>query len=241
MKDGRHYTAEDVRRGYTEEKRRSERYGEWSAALIYRPVSFLVTPVFLRHAVSANAVTAIALGLTVLLPVLALALGAAAYPVIGVAAIAIALLDCVDGNIARVTASESVRGLYLDFAGDIVFRTCAYGAIGVLAASGAGASATWLLPLSILAALLAIAARLCRVHAETLTGEGVTAAPQDSARAGIVRRYLFPLASGLDALLPFAILAAGFFGVMDWLVLWLAAYSALDFLYTNGVILRRLA
>jgi phosphatidylglycerophosphate synthase len=235
MTERRRYTMDDVRRGYTAEKRRREWYGEWGAALIYRPISLLLTPILLRRAVSASAVTLAALGLALLLPVGAAALGGGAYLFVGFGALAVAVLDCVDGNIARATGSESARGDYLDFVTDIVFRTAAYGAVGLIAAAEDG----WGLPLAVLAALLAIAARLCRLYAEGLTGEGVTAPP--AAETGIVGRYLYPLLSGLDPLLPFAILAAGYWQVMGWLLVWLVAYSALDLLYTNTAILRRLA
>jgi hypothetical protein len=97
---------------------------------------------------------------------------------------------------------------------------------------------SWALPLSLLAALLAIAARLCRVYGERFVGESYGRQEQAGGRG--VLALAFSLISGIDQLLPLGVLALGAAGLLGWLVLWLVAYSALDFVYTQFAILRRL-
>jgi len=190
----------------------------------------------LRLKVPACTVTILSLLATLSLPVVALTAG-----VLPLALVAMleAVLDCVDGTIARASGTISRTGQYLDFMADVVFRTTLYAAVGLLAQhalpSGLHALA---LPLAILAALLAIVARLCRIYAEQLAG----AAPYGrQAFSGGIGQRIFSAVSGLDSLLPLAILALGLAGWLGWLILWLLFYSALDFLYTQFAILRRIA
>lgn len=221
-------------RAYAAEKASEEWHGEWGAALLYRPLAILVAPLLLRLKVRASSVTIVSLLAALSLPLLALTAGL--VPV-ALTAMLVAVLDCLDGTIARASLTISRAGHYLDFVTDIVFRACLYAAIGLMAG---GTAPDWLqpwaLPLAILAALLAIAARLCRVYAEHLAGS----APYGRS-AGGVARFLFSAVSGLDPLLPLLLLAAGAAGMLGWLVLWLVAYSALDFVYTQIAILARAA
>jgi phosphatidylglycerophosphate synthase len=223
-------------------KSREEWYGEWGAALLYRPLSFLLTPLFVRLSIGATAVTVVALALVLCLPLLALR-GSAIE--LGLAAIVIAVLDCVDGNIARATGTTSKLGHYLDFLTDILFRIALYGSIGVLVDADRGAPAWiagWGLALGIGAAFLAVGARLCRVYAERFAGEVAYARPDESAKeSGGILRYAFPFVSGIDPLLPLVLLATSWTGGLHWVIAWLVGYSALDFLYTQYAVLRRLA
>jgi phosphatidylglycerophosphate synthase len=221
---------------YAAEKAKEEWHGEWGAALLYRPLAILVSPLFLRLKVPACAVTILSLLAALSLPVVALTAG---FLPLALVAILVGILDCVDGTIARASGTISRIGHYLDFVTDIVYRTTLYAAVGFLAQhappSGLHALA---LPLAILAALLAIAARLCRVYGEHLAG----AAPYGQQTfSGGVGQWIFSALSGLDPLLPLAILALGLAGWLGWLILWLLFYSALDFLYTQLAILRRIA
>jgi hypothetical protein len=221
-------------RAYAAEKASEEWHGEWGAALLYRPLAILFSPMLLRLRVPASAVTILALLAALSLPVVALTAGLLPLALV---AILVAILDCLDGTIARASGTVSRAGQYLDFITDIIFRATFYSAIGLLARE---AAPTWVgalaLPLAILAALVAIAARLCRVYAEHFAG----GAPYgQQASSGGLGQWIFSAVSGLDPLLPLATLALGLAGWLGWLVLWLVFYSALDFLYTQVAILRR--
>jgi phosphatidylglycerophosphate synthase len=223
-------------------KSREEWYGEWGAALLYRPLSFLLTPLFLRLSIGATTVTVAALALVLCLPLLALR----GSPVeVGLLAILIAVLDCVDGNIARATGTTSKLGHYLDFLTDILFRIALYGSIGALIdadRTAPGWIAGWGLLLCIAAAFLAVAARLCRIYAERFAGEVAYARPEgEDRRSGGILRFAFPFVSGIDPLLPLVVFATGWIGGLHWVAAWLLGYSALDFLYTQYAVLRRLA
>jgi phosphatidylglycerophosphate synthase len=171
--------------------------------------------------------------------------GPSGFFAVGLLAILILTLDCLDGTIARARNTVSRFGHYLDFMTDVVTRCALYGAIGLMApAMAPDALQGWVLRLALLAALLAIAARLCRVYAERFVGEAYGQSDHPAnARSGGRRSLLevsFSLVSGIDQLLPLAVLALGVLGQLGWLVLWLVAYSALDFVYTQFAILRRL-
>jgi phosphatidylglycerophosphate synthase len=222
-------------RAYAAGKAGEEWHGEWAAALLYRPVAILAAPALLRLGVPATGVTLAALLLVLGLPAMAWAWGA--VPV-ALAAILIGMLDCLDGTIARASGSVSRSGHYLDFLTDIVFRASFYAAIGLVAAR---AAPHWLaglsLPLALVAALLAIAARLCRVYAEKLTGS----APYGEPVKRDLSTLAFSLVSGMDGLTPLIVLLLTVTGGMGWLVLWLVFYSALDFLYTQVATLSRMS
>lgn len=236
------YTLSEVRASYTPEKAREEWHGDWISALLYRPISFWITPPLLNLGVSASQVTGFALLLALLLPLLALLGNGVAHVWVAALATLFVILDCVDGNIARVRKSASKSGHYLDFVTDLVFRVCLYGALGMLAEREA--SPLWMDGLSLaacfLAALIAISARLCRTLARQWS-EGDVYAPDNAPVRGFVGRFLLPALSGMDRLLPFLILAGSYWEGLRWVAVWLVVYSALDCAYTQVAIFRRLA
>jgi phosphatidylglycerophosphate synthase len=235
-KSERRYRLAALFQAYAAEKASEEWHGEWGAALLYRPLAILVSPPLLRLGVPACAITILSLLAALSLPVVALTAGL--IP-LALAAILVGILDCLDGTIARASGTISRRGQYLDFITDIVFRTTLYVSVGLLAQGAAPSGLRALaLPLAILAVLLAIAARLCRIYAEHLAGAKPYSRQTFSGGAG---QWVFSALSGLDPLLPLAILALGLAGWMGWLIPWLLFYSALDFLYTQFAILRSIA
>jgi phosphatidylglycerophosphate synthase len=237
------FTLADIRRSYTAEKRQEEIYGEWGAAFLYRPISFVLTALLLRYSISATAVTGAAIVLALTLPVFALA-GSLSFLPVGCVAIIVAVLDCVDGNIARVTETTSPRGHYLDFLADVIFRSMLYLALGIVAAEatqGTGLVAAAGPALGLGAAILAVAARLSRVYAERFTSSSVYARPHGNTDGPTLSRLLFPIFSGIDPLLPILVLISGFLGLLGALLVAVAAYSLGDLLYTQYAILRRLA
>jgi hypothetical protein len=65
--------------------------------------------------------------------------------------------------------------------------------------------------------------------------------PLGAPRWGGPATLIFSVISGIDPLTPLVVLLLGMVGGMYWLVLWLVAYSALDFLYTQVAALRRIS
>jgi phosphatidylglycerophosphate synthase len=235
-----------IARSYRGAKRSEELYGEWGAALVFRPLSFLVTPLFLKAGFSATGVSLLALCLLPLLPVAAIAGGTLGYAYIAAIGIIFATLDCVDGNIARVTDTASKLGGYTDFIADILFRVVFYSAIGLIVAGQPFPLpyvTDYSLAVALIAAWLAVTARLSRVYTERGMDEGNPyAAPESEETAPKISAsgYLFAFVSGLDPLLPVVVLVTGYFGWLPWVLVWLVLYSALDFLYTQFTVARRL-
>jgi phosphatidylglycerophosphate synthase len=198
---------------------RNELRTEWAAALLYRPVSLLLTPLLAACHVPPLAVTLLGAACAVALPVLALlGWGSTALGVVG---IAFCILDCMDGDLARATDRVSARGAYADFLVDLVYRVALYAAVGFLWDGYAG------LALGLACAAFALVARACRLYAP---------APQMEAPQGL----LFSLLSGLDHLLPVALIVFGAFDALGALIAWLGLYSVGDFLVTQRSVLARL-
>jgi phosphatidylglycerophosphate synthase len=222
-------------RAYAAGKAAEEWHGEWGAALFYRPPAILAAPLLLRLGVPATAVTLFSLLLVLALPVVAWNQGALAM---GVVALLVGILDCLDGTIARASGTASRRGHYLDFVTGVLFRIGLYTAIGLAAAQAApGWLGNWSLPLALVAALLAITARLCRLNAERMSEPSIHQAPAARGFSDLA----FSVLSGIDPLTPLIVILLSLTGGMGWLVLWLAFYSTLDFLHAQVEALRRVA
>ncbi len=239
----------DVVRAYRRAKSTEELYGEWAAAVCYRPFSFLITPWLASAGVAPTVVTMLSFVVVLALPLLAYWGGGAGHLWLGFAAIAVGVLDCIDGDIARVTGRTSRFGQYCDFIVDVVYRPAMYGAIGLLIAldvgvgEGPGLFGAEATALGLVAALLAIVARLSRVYVENWPEEaGPHQKPTETEAVAKISflGLVFPFISGLDHLLAVFVLIAGALGLLDWVLVWLLAYSALDFCYTQFAILGRL-
>ena len=235
------YTLGDISRSLPPEKRKEELRTEWMVSLIYRPLGNILAFVLLRLSVKANQVTLTGLVLALSLPFIALNRPENGYIVVGLLGFLISTLDCVDGTIARMTKQEGVFGRYLDAVTDMVARGCLFASVGLLVDRGLQ-TPEWLagfgLDYCLGAALLFYAARLSRLFADRFAGEDKKKAVMDR---GWIDRFVFPFMSGLDWALPILILIAGSFDALGWIALWLLLHGALDFLYTQFAVLKRLA
>jgi phosphatidylglycerophosphate synthase len=217
---------------------------EWAIAVLYRPVSLLITPLFAALGASPTAVTLLGLAIALALPFAAASGGAYAGATVGALAIAFCVLDCVDGDLARVTGRSSKRGAYLDFVVDLAYRAGLYSAIGVVAdsardATGIAALGTYGgIVTGLVAALLAIIARGCRLYVD---GGGHGADSPSSAEAASGGDLAVAFVSGLDHLLPVAVLILGALGHLDWALVWLFAYSLADLIQTQASVWKRLS
>ncbi|MDB5901148.1 MAG: CDP-alcohol phosphatidyltransferase [Betaproteobacteria bacterium] len=216
---------------------------EWAIALVYRPFSFVLTPLFAACGASPTAVTMLALACALSLPWLAVTAGESAWAWVGALGFVFCILDCVDGDLARVTARESKFGAYADFLTDTIYRIALYGSIGLMVGrsqtaqafippgEGAGLAA------GLACALLAIVARACRLYVEA---EGSSAAPLSPRAIDTSTSVAVAFISGIDHLLPIGVLAFGAAGRLDWLLAYLFAYSLGDLVLTQAAAWRRL-
>jgi len=239
------YSAEDIKQSYGAAKADEERYTEWVVHYCYRPLSFKVTPFFLRWGFSPSNVTFLSLILAFLLPWVG-SWNEVSYLLVGLMAFLISVFDCVDGNIARVTGMVSKKGHYFDFLTDILYRVLFYLAIGIMVSLSAPVD-SYLASIAteclLIAASLAIIARMCRVYASVeffSSTEQPEKAKENEQKSNWLDDFFFPFFSGLDWALPFAVIIFGFFGLMHWILVWLVLYSVLDFVYTQYSIFSKL-
>jgi phosphatidylglycerophosphate synthase len=213
-------------------------HGEWGASVLYRWISFLISALFIKYGISANTVTGFSILLCSLLPLVLLLSPDVAYIYLALAGISIAILDCVDGNIARVTNTTSSQGQYLDFITDIFYRIFLYSTLGFLIQTDSVDDvflSRYAAYFCLLAAVFAIFARLCRDYTEkSFSYNNKTVA--DNKTITIIFSFL----SGLDQVLPIFILVAGIYESLFLVMIWILFYSLLDFIYTQLNIIHRL-
>jgi phosphatidylglycerophosphate synthase len=220
--------AAEVRRLLSLDKTRDEAHNQWVVHFLLRPLSVRLSPLLIRAGIGANAVTLAGLALSVTLPVMALLPPLPGALAIAVAATIFLLTDCMDGDIARATATASRWGGYLDAVTDLVHRFALYVALGLLAQQQAdfswgplvGAGSAW----------LSLAARWCRSHREARDAGGDVYARHNAPRPA---DYIFFFFAGLDQLLPVLLIAAAAAEKLDVLVWGVLAYSLLDFCTTQ--------
>lgn len=213
------YSIREVRQSYDARKARDELLGDWAAYLLYRPLSFLVTPMFLRSGLSPTAVTLLGLLLALAIPLLTAYSDAKAWWWVAMLGVLVQILDCVDGNMARVLARTSRLGGFVDFVTDILFRLGFYLAIALLTVHAMAQNVALLLAVAAFA--LYLLARLVRDYPCQKEG----AAPACEPRFG-----LFALLSGLDHLVPVLLLLAGALDAVPALLVWVVLYSLGDLL-----------
>ncbi len=233
------FTAENIRNSYDSKKAEEERYTEWAAYYIYRPISFQVTPFFLHRGFTPSSVTLISLILALSLPFVAF-FPLVPYIWVGLIAAVVCVLDCVDGNIARMMSLSSDRGGYFDFLTDVLCRILLYFSIGIMMTLSPDTPALFTdiaTECLLIAALLAIVARMCRVWVSSEIGSEEKTTAKAS---GWLDQTFFPFFSGLDWALPFAVIIFGSLGLLHWVLVWLLLYSLLDFFHTQYSIFAKL-
>lgn len=126
------YTIKDVKASYSPEKRQKSLQQNLLGHIIYRQISFYLTPVFLNLSISAMAVTYSTLAIVAILPFIALFGGPQAYILIAVLCFIYHCLDYIDGNIARVTGTSCDYGMYLDSLFGNLYWISVYASVGIL-------------------------------------------------------------------------------------------------------------
>jgi phosphatidylglycerophosphate synthase len=179
--------------------------------LVLRPLSIPVTAALLPLGVSANAVTWFGIGVCLAAAGL-MALGGRPEAIAGAALFNLfAVLDCVDGNVARVRGG-SLYGPWVDALGGYV----AYTAVLLAAGSAAGE------PLA--GGIAAACNLLMRVAHQSFRNIEPGRAAASPERASLEKRVSENL--GITGLLAPAVLAGAIAGALRWVVLPYAAFYA---------------
>ena len=126
------YSIADIKASYPPEKRHKEVNQNLLGYIIYRQISFLLTPLFLKYSISANSVTFLTLLFIPVLPFIPLIGLINAYIYIALLCFMYHCLDYVDGNIARVTKTSSRLGMYMDSLFGNLYWISVYISIGLL-------------------------------------------------------------------------------------------------------------
>jgi phosphatidylglycerophosphate synthase len=172
---------------------------------------------------SPNAVTMVAMGIG-MLAALAFARGGYVAGVVGAVLFQLAaIVDCCDGEVARLTFTESALGAQLDLFTDNVVHMAVFAGIGIgafHAQAGLGSATPWL-PLALSGAtILANLISLWLVaRAKVIGGQGQWRDPAQAARVDFVLRNKASRDFSV-VLLVFAVI-----GQLSWF-LWLAAIGA---------------
>lgn len=167
----------EVRASYTPEKAAEERRSELLAHWVHRPLSFLVTPFFLLAGFSADGVTAFMFVVAAAMPVAAWSAGAWGFAVAAALVLAFQVLDCVDGNVARVTRRGTPVGAMLDGLCSLVFWALYFVTIGVLAQGDGSWVARHGREIGLALAALLLAQRECEDTFDDRFGERVRTEP----------------------------------------------------------------
>ena len=220
---------------YRDSKAKHEMRREFFVYAIYRPISFLLMPAILRTGLSANAISLLGLGLALLMPVVALVAPDRGYLWLAIIAFCCQVLDCVDGNVARMLGSSSKLGQYIDSVGGKAYTNLMLLSLGIIAAAEVPAlhTGTWLC-LALLTALLYMWARESRSYAKLYLIE-------DQAFFATGPFGIKHLAPAIPDLLPFGLLLLGPLEAAYLLLCGLTLLYGANFLYTQMLIYSRVA
>jgi len=195
--------------------------------LVLRPLSFLVAWVFLRLGFSANQVSYLAVLVSLLAAVL-MGTGERNVAIVGAFLFnCFALLDCVDGNIARVRRQASPYGGFMDALGGYVAFACVFPAAGI-----AAEHAKQQIPFPVMdnlnfiivgaiAAISNLTMRLVYQHFSNIVG-------QKTVKPGTFQKNV-DNNLGITGLLMPAVLVGTIMQQLHWVVLLYAAFYALAF------------
>ena len=225
---------DNLRESYAKEKAQSERTREFFAYAIYRPLSFRITPFFIRSGLSANAVSAIALATALTMPLVAFLGLPGAWLWLAAAAVSCLVLDCVDGNIARAVGSEDTSGEYIDsMVGKAYYILLALALAGMASHEVPGLATGYWLCIALTTSLFHLWARESRLHFKT---------NDDIDEEFFVRgrTRIKTLALALPDAVPAGLVLLGPFGLSYLLLIGLLALRFVNFAYTQRRIFRHL-
>lgn len=214
-----------------------EARSDWAYVVFYRPFSVALAWGLAHGSVTPMAVT-LAGGLSIPLMIAAAILlpPSTAVPVIGLVAYVGGLLDCVDGDLARLVGRTSWIGRYVDFQIDVVRWAVLFVAVGHAADRAGAGSGLWL-GVAALAAWLRLFARAARDYRVATLGRepkaASTSGPLTIASVGTM------FVAGLDGLLPIVLGGGWLIGLGGWVLAVPLGLSVLDAVTTQYANLRR--
>jgi len=219
---------------YRRDKMAEELAGEWGVALLYRPIALALVAPLARTRVSPLAVTLSGLALLPLMPGIALLVQPdSAFAWVCGLSVLYCIVDCADGSLARLQRRETLSGWYIDLSGDLLYRVTVYASLGYLTNVLTGSHGSWI-ALALLAAWLALFARVARLYGELLVTRGMGSSTNgaETSTRSIIKNIHMAL-SGLDGLFPLLALAAWWYGQFTVFWWWILVYSAADALYSH--------
>ena len=233
------YTIDDIRSSYTPEHRWAEIEGEFLSYLLYRQISFFITPIFLRLRVSPTAATLFGGLLAVAMAIVAWRGGEYAY--LGVAALGLCvhLMDGVDGNIARTTGRTSSLGASLDCLVDRSYYCLLFLSMGFLVEhTGGGLFGDHALVLSLALSVLVLLHRVVRDDYRMRSRGDSYFSSEIPERLSATDAFLIAFV-GMENIYVFAIAIGGALGALDRVLLGMAIYVVIIFIGAIAMTLRK--
>ncbi len=228
--DDRRYTLEDVRHSYSAEKAWAELEADLPVYLLYRPLSFYATPLLLRLRVPVLFVTLSSGVLALLMLAIAWQGGSHAYLAVAGLGFAFHVLDCVDGNMARTAGCSSRFGGLLDGVIDRFFWTLLFISLGLLVEhSGGGVLGDRALEFSLVLPILVLLNRQTRDSFALEFSDQTYFRKEIPDRLSLTDKLLIAVV-GLEHIYIFAIALGGALGVLDWVLIGVAAHVTLIFI-----------
>lgn len=229
----RTYTVSEVRSSFHAQKRWEEFSGELPALLVFRPISFRVTPWFLHAGWSAAGVTLLSGAVALAMFAVAWLGGDLAYLFVAAMGCIVQILDCVDGNIARVTGTVSHAGQFLDLLVGQLYWALLFVSIGLLVEhSGGGLFGDFALEVALALPILVLLHRVTRNYAQLHFSRKQLMDEPPEQPLKWTSLVLVGLA-GLENLYVFGVLIGGLLGALDLVLLGIALYVVGVFLYVE--------
>ena len=226
------YTAADIKRSYNKEKIAKDKKN-LVGYLVYRPISFYLTPIFLTVSLSANAVSLIGLFLSLSLPVVSVFGGAFAYLYVALLSFSCVVLDYVDGNVARTTGSSQPLGQYLDSFWGKVYWVMLCTSIGLLLQYGNDLGRFFDkggCTIALLTAFLDVFGRESRLYVKLYLADS---APEFISGEASFKQTAFSILTGLGLLNPLLLVMFGYLKALDILLVLFLLHSVSVFLYSH--------
>ena len=241
MSGGRRYTLAEVRASYSPEKAWAEMQGDLLCYLVYRKLSFYVTPPLLRLGVPIMAVTLSSLAIAFLMLAAAARGGAHAWLAVAALGFVYHVLDCVDGNMARTTGRTSRLGAIVDGTCDMAFWCLLLISLGLLVArAGGGLFGDHAVEFALALCVLLLLNRQTRDNfaVQNAVPSYFRAVRPARIPAG---QWLLIGVTGLEFGYVFAIAAGGALGALDRVLAGIGAYVVLIFVGALALTFRQAA
>jgi len=218
------YTLADVKASYPPEKAWAEMQGDFPCYLIYRPISFYLTPPLLWLGIPVTGVTLFALGVAIVMTGVAWRGGPYAFLLVAGLGFGYHVLDCVDGNMARTLGRTSRLGGILDGTVDMTFWCLLLLSLGLLVEhEGGGVLGDRAVAFSLALCVLLLLNRQTRDNFAVQNAVETYFRPVIPDRLGPGDWAMIAFV-GLEFAYVIAIAIGGLFGVLDWVLVGIGVY-----------------